>query len=72
MKFAFIALIAAVTAADPAGGGSTTGGGASDDSWKWAVCLKATDCKDGWVCCGTTKDAEGKTTTKEMICTDPT
>ena len=70
MKFAVVALIAVVAAADePVGGG---GAATTDDSWKWSVCLKATSCKDGWICCNATKKSDGsKATTGTRICVDP-
>ena len=68
MKFALVALVAAVAAATGDAKAATT-----DDSWKWSVCLKAGDCKDGWICCNATKKADGSdATTGTMICTDPT
>ena len=64
MKFAIVALIAVVAAADPAPV-------VADDSWKWSVCLKASACKDGWVCCNATKKSDGSTaTTGTRICVD--
>ena len=64
MKFALVALVAAVSAA---------AGDKTDDSWKWSVCLKAGDCGDGWICCNATKKADGSdASTGTMICTDPT
>ena len=65
MKFAIVALIAAVAAADPAPV-------VADDSWKWSVCLKASACKDSWICCDATKKSDGsKPTTSTRICVDP-
>ena len=51
MKFVFIALIAAVSTADPATTSSTT-------TYKWNKCSSASDCKDGWFCCTGTKKAD--------------
>ena len=66
MKFTIVALIAVVAAADPAPA-------PVDDSWKWSVCLKASSCLDGWVCCNATKKNDGSAaTTGTRICVDPT
>ena len=65
MKFALVALIATVAAADPVTP-------AKDDSWKWSMCVKASSCSDGWICCNATKKTDGsKAQTGVMICTDP-
>ena len=66
MKFALVALIATVAAADPV----VT---PKDDSWKWSMCVKASSCSDGWICCNATKKDDGsKAQTGVLICTDPT
>ena len=52
MKFALVALIATVAAADPVTP-------AKDDSWKWSMCVKASSCSDGWICCNATKKTDG-------------
>ena len=42
------------------------------DSWKYSVCLKLSDCKDGWVCSDTSKKADGgNVTTPMLICAPP-
>ena len=65
MKFAVVALIATVAAAD-------TPVPKTDDTWKWDVCLKAGDCGKTWVCCNATKAKDGSSTSSgTMICTDP-
>ena len=66
MKFAVVALIAAVAAADDKPVPKT------DDSWKWGVCIKAGDCGKTWVCCNATKTKDAKDAdTGTLICTDP-
>ncbi len=60
MKFAVLALIAAV-AAD----GKT-------DSTSWNKCSSGGDCSPGWICCGVTKKSDGSdaSSTGIKICTD--